>query len=100
MAVARKLTVIVWHMLSKNEDYGGVRPALHAKKLRDMELRAGQRSQRGRRGNAYAYNLERVRVEEKRRVEQAETAYRRLTEGWTRRGRRAPTGATKEERLS
>jgi transposase len=98
VALARKLCVIVWHMLSKGEDYGGVRPALHAKKLRDMELRAGQPSQRGRRGEAHAYNLARVRLEEKRRVEQAEIAYRRLTEGWTRRGRRAPTGAAKEER--
>ena len=60
--------------------------------------RAGQPSQRGRRGEAHAYNLARVRLEEKRRVEQAEIAYRRLTEGWTRRGRRAPTGAAKEER--
>ncbi|GAV36029.1 transposase IS116IS110IS902 family protein [Roseomonas sp. TAS13] len=100
VAVARKLAVIVWHMLSKGEDYGGVRPALHARKLRDLELRAGQPSQRGRRGNAHAYNLERVRVEERRRVEQAETAYRRLTEGWTKRGRRVPTGAAEEERLS
>jgi hypothetical protein len=32
-------------------------------------------------------------------VEQAEVAYRRMTEGWSRRGRRAPTGAAKEERL-
>ena len=92
--------MIVWHMLSKGEDYGGVRPALHARKLRDLDLRAGQPSQRGRRGNAHAYNLERVRVEERRRVEQAETAYRRLTEGWTKRGRRVPTGAAEEERLS
>lgn len=100
VALARKLGVILWHMLSKGEDYGGVRPALHAKKLRDLELRAGQPSRRGRRGEAYAYNLARVRLEERRRVEQAETAYRRLTEGWTRRGRRAPTGAAKEERPS
>jgi hypothetical protein len=39
VAVARKLAVIIWHMLTKDEDYAGVRPALHAKKLRDLELR-------------------------------------------------------------
>jgi hypothetical protein len=33
------------------------------------------------------------------RVEQAEVAYRRMTEGWSRRGRKAHTGAEKEERL-
>jgi hypothetical protein len=46
---------------------------------------------------AYDYNLTRTRREERRRAEQAETAYRRQTEGWSRRGSRAPTGAAKEE---
>jgi transposase len=100
VAVARKLAVIVWHMLSKGEDYAGVRPALHAKKLRDLELRSGQPERRGQRGSAYDYNLTRTREEEKRRAEQADTAYRRLTEGWSKRGRRAPTSAAKEARLS
>jgi transposase len=98
VAVARKLAVIAWHMLSKGEDYAGVRPALHAKKLRDLELQSGQPARRGQRGSTYEYNLTRTRQEERRRAEQAEVAYRRLTEGWTRRGRRVPTGATKEER--
>jgi transposase len=100
VAVARKLAVIVWHMLSKEEDYAAVRPALHAKKLRDLELRSGQPERRGQRGSAYEYNLTRVRQEEKRRAEQAEVAYRRLTEGWTKRGRQVRTGATREERPS
>ena len=98
VAVARKLAVIIWHLLRREEDYAWVRPALHAKKLRDLELRSGKPARRGQRGAAYAYNLSRTRVEEKRRAEQAETAYRRLTEGWSRRGRRAPTGTAKEER--
>jgi transposase len=98
VAVARKLAVIVWHLLKRGEDYAWVRPALHARKLRDLELRSGQPSRRGQRGTAYAYNLSRTRLEEKRRAEQAETAYRRQTEGWSRRGKRAPTGAAKEGR--
>jgi transposase len=98
VAVARKLAVIAWHMLTKGEDYAGVRPALHAKKLRDLELRSGLPARRGQRGATYEYNLTRTRQEERRRAEQTEIAYRRLTEGWTRRGRRVPTGATKEER--
>jgi transposase len=99
VAVARKLAVIVWHLLTKKEDYAGVRPALHAQKLRGLQLRAGHPSQRGRKGPAYAYNLARTRIEEKRRAEQAEVAYRRLTEPWTKRGPRAPTSAAKEKRL-
>ena len=98
VAVARKLAVIVWHMLTKNEDYAGVRPALHARKMRDLELRSGQPERRGQRGSAYEYNLTRTRQEEKRRAEQAEVAYRRITEGWSKRGRRVPMGAAKEER--
>jgi transposase len=98
VAVARKLAVIVWHLLRRGEDYAWVRPALHARKLRDLELRSGQPARRGQRGAAYAYNLTRTRLEERRRAEQAETAYRRQTEGWSRRGPRAPTGAAKEER--
>ena len=98
VAVARKLAVIIWHLLQKGEDYAWVRPALHARKIRDLELRSGQSAQRGQRGAAYAYNLAGTRREEKRRAEQAETAYRRQTEGWTRRGRKVPTGAANEER--
>lgn len=98
VAVARKLAVILWHMLTKGEDYARVRPALHAKKLRDLELRSGHPMRRGQRGSAYEYNLTRTRQEEKRRAEQSEVAYRRLTEGWTKRGRRVPMGAAKEER--
>ena len=98
VAVARKLAVIIWHLLTRAEDYAWVRPALHAKKLRDLELRSGEPARRGKRGAAYAYNLTRTRQEERRRVEQGETAYRRMTEGWSRRGRRVPTGAAKEER--
>ena len=98
VAGARKLAVIIWHMLTKGEDYAGVRPALHAKKLRDLELRSGQPGRRGQRGAAYEYNLTRTRQEEKRRAEQAEVADRRLTEGWSKRGRRVPTSAAQEER--
>ena len=39
--------VIIWHLLMKNESYAWARPALHAKKLRDVELRAGHRPARG-----------------------------------------------------
>ena len=98
VAVARKLAVIVWHLLRHGEDYAWVRPALHAKKLRDLELRSGQPARRGQRGAGYAYNLGRTRLEEKRRAEQAELAYRRQTEGWSRRGRKVPTSAATEER--
>jgi len=64
MAVVHKLTVIIWHLLTWGEDCTWVRPALHAKKLRELELRSGEAARRGQRGSAYAYNLTRVRQEE------------------------------------
>jgi hypothetical protein len=98
VAAARKLTVLIWHMLRRNEDYAWIRPALHARKIRDLELRAGHPAQRGQRGAAYAYNLSTVRQRERCRVEQAEKAYQRLVKGWTQYGPKVRTGAAKEER--
>jgi transposase len=42
VAVARKLAVLCWHLLTKDEDYLWARPALVAKKTRAMELLAGK----------------------------------------------------------
>jgi len=40
VATARKLTILIWRLLTKNENYLWARPALHARKLRDLELKA------------------------------------------------------------
>ena len=55
VAVARKLAVIIWHLLTRGEDYAWVRQALHAKKMRDLELRSGEPARRGQRGAAYVF---------------------------------------------
>ena len=47
VAVARKLAVTCWHMLSRQEDYLFARPALTAQKLRRLELKAGAERRRG-----------------------------------------------------
>ena len=44
-------------------------------------------ARRGQRGSTYAYSFTRTKLDEKRWAEQAEVAYRRLTEGWRKRGR-------------
>ena len=41
VATARKLAILIWYLLSNDEDYVWARPALYAKKLRDLQLRAG-----------------------------------------------------------
>lgn len=55
VAVARKLAVLCWHLLTKGADYQWARPALVASKLRAIELQAGQPARKGnKRGTAYA----------------------------------------------
>ena len=41
VAVARKLVVIAWHMLSRGEDYAFARPSLVREKIRKLELATG-----------------------------------------------------------
>ena len=41
VAVARKLVVLCWHLLSKDEDYAFARPSLTRQKTRRLELTAG-----------------------------------------------------------
>ena len=90
VATARKLAILVWHLPTKNESYLLARPALHARKLRDLELKAGHKPARGRKGAAY--NIRSYREQERRWVEQAEAAYTRFVAGWNSRG---PKPATK-----
>jgi transposase len=98
VATARKLAVLIWHLLRKGESYLWARPALHAKKIRDLELRAGHKAARGQKGAAHAYNIRSDRQQERRWVEQAEAAYARFVAGWNPRGPKARTGAATEER--
>ncbi len=103
VATARKLAALIWHLLSKGESYVWARPALHARKLRDLELKAGYRAARGQRGAAHAYNIKSHikshRDQERGWVEQAETAYARFVSGWNPRGpKRVRTGAATEGR--
>jgi transposase len=100
VAVARKLAVLCWHLLTKNTDYQWARPALVANKVRSMELQAGQPTRKGnKRGAAYAYNVKELRDREIELARHAEQAYERFVSQWQRRGNpKRRTGAAKEER--
>jgi transposase len=99
VATARKLAIVIWHLLVKGESYVWARPSLHAKKLRDLELKAGYTAARGQKGVAHAYNVKSLRDEERRWVEQAEAAHARFVAGWNPRGpRRVRTDAATEGR--
>ncbi|KLK91704.1 transposase [Microvirga vignae] len=53
VATARKVAVLIWHLLHKGESYLWARPALHAKKMRELELKAGHPATRGQKGAAH-----------------------------------------------
>src|SRR5690606_397366 len=91
VATARKLAMILWHMLSKDAEYIWIIPALLARQFRAHELRAGLPTTHARRGTAYDYSIPAKRAEEGARVEEAEAAYTEPTSRWRTRpkGRKA-----------
>jgi transposase len=87
VATARKLTVLCWHLVVKEQDYAFARPSLTAKKQRALELRAGLPPRRGHKGSAAAYSLKEIRRRENEVTTQAEAAYRQMIAGWQPRPR-------------
>jgi transposase len=83
VAVARKLAVLRWHLLTKNVDYPWARPALVASKVRAMQLQSGAPAMKGgRRGAAYAYNIKELRDREIDVARHAEHAYETFVRHW------------------
>jgi transposase len=80
VAVARKLAVIAWHMLSRGEDYAFTRPSLTREKLRRLELMTGAKRRKGKRIGVFA-TREQHQLD-KQLAAQAELAYRRLVQDW------------------
>jgi transposase len=95
VAVARKLAVICWHMLTHDEDYAFARPSLTREKLRRLELLTGAERNRGRRHPERVFAPRRQHELERELAAQAETAYKRLTADWTARRPKASAGAAK-----
>jgi len=83
VAVARKLAVLCWHVLTKEQDYLWARPALVANKMRAMEIQAGLPQKKGNQpGPAYAYNVKALRDQELALAQQAERNYARFVDRW------------------
>lgn len=80
-ATSRKLVVLFWHLLTREQDYAFARPAMTRNKIRQLELAAGAAPQKGRRG--VAGNKSKAVFEAERALSrQAEAAYRRLISDW------------------
>ena len=79
VALARKLMVLCWHLLTKETDYLWARHALVSAKRRTMELQAGKPQKKcNKRGPAYAYNVKALRDQETKVAEQAGEVLRAL----------------------
>ena len=82
VAVARKLAVIAWHMLSRGEDYAFARPSLTREKLRRLELMTGAEPRKGKRNPVRVFATREQHQLDKELAAQAELAYRRLVQDW------------------
>jgi transposase len=82
VAVARKLVVIAWHMLVRDQDYAFARPSLVREKLRRAELLVGAERRQGRRNPVRVFATAEQHRLEKELARQAELAYRRLVQDW------------------
>lgn len=94
VAVARKLAVLCWHLLTKEQDYAFARPSLLRSKTRRLELKAGAASQRGKRGSTGTHVSPQVRTAELAAAQQVEDAYRRMMADWKATGNRGAGAAT------
>lgn len=94
VAVARKLVVLCWHLLTKDEDYAFQRPSLTRQKTRRLELTAGAPRLPRRHQGPPVSPTPAQRAAEKALQAQAEQAYRRLIADWQTSVPRGGAGAT------
>jgi transposase len=93
VALARKLCVLAWHLLSRQEDYAFARPSLAQSKLRRLELLTGTGRPRFARAPKPESSAA-VRQRERELADQAERTYQRLVADWQAQGRRGAGAAS------
>jgi transposase len=81
VACARKLAVLFWCLLTREQDYAHQQPSLTAKKLRLLEIRAGAPTLKGTNSGLFAPR-QRMREAERELAEQAESSYKRTVADW------------------
>jgi transposase len=95
VAVARKICVLAWQLLTRGEDYAFARPSLVRRKLRDLELAAGAAPLPTRHNGQRVSSSRAERAAEQQLAEHAETAYKRISADWAAsRPAKAGAGAT------
>jgi transposase len=79
VATARKLTVLFWCMLTRNEDYAHQQPSLTKKKLHRLEITAGAPKNTRKAAGVWSTN-DMMRDAERALAEQAEASYKRMVQ--------------------
>jgi transposase len=93
VAVARKLTVLFWCLLTRAEDYAHQQHSLTAKKLRLLEIRAGAKSLKGTNTGTWA-TRQKMRKAERQLAQQAEASYKRTVSDWQATAAKKRAGAS------
>jgi transposase len=81
VAAARKLAVLFWCLLTREQQYAHQQPSLTAKKMRLLEIRAGARTLKGKQTGTWA-TREKMREAERKLALQAEASYVRTVRDW------------------
>jgi len=92
VATARKLAVMIWHILTSGKDYAYARPAFTAMKLRKVALKAGAPRAYGKAGPARDYWIKEIREREAGYVARVEQAYERMVAAWKETPRKIAAG--------
>src|SRR5437899_8655749 len=82
VATARKLSVLFWHLLTREEDYAFGRPSLTRRKLRALELKTEEGWRRGRYSGPRVHETRNERQHER----DSPNKPRSPTAGWSRTG--------------
>ena len=93
VATARKLAVMIWHVLTDETEYAYARPAFTAMKLRKAALKAGAPREYGNAGPGRDYWIREIREREADYVRRAEQAYERMVAAWKEKPPKAPATA-------
>lgn len=92
VATARKLAVMIWHILTSGQEYAYARPAFTAMKLRKVALKAGAPRAYGKAGPGRDYWIKEIREREAGYVARVEQAYERMVAAWQEKPKKFATG--------
>jgi transposase len=95
VAVARKLAVLAWHLLTRGEDYAFAQPGQVRRKLRLLELAAGAPRRKSGPNGAPVWPSPAQQRADRELAQRAEAGYRRLVADWQASGPKAGASATR-----